>query len=67
MGTLGSRCPHIRNHKPSGHVGDVVVLLALLNLGNVVHQRPLEPTTAAALLVTFALGCASRAAVTFVS
>jgi uncharacterized membrane protein YhiD involved in acid resistance len=39
-----------------GALVGVIVLLALVNLGNVVHQRPLETTTAAALLVTLALG-----------
>jgi uncharacterized membrane protein (DUF4010 family) len=34
----------------------VIVLVALVNVGNVVQKRPLETTTAAALLVTFALG-----------
>src|ERR1700677_2080177 len=39
-----------------GALVGVIVLLTLVNVGNVVQQRPLETTTAAALLVTFALG-----------
>jgi uncharacterized membrane protein (DUF4010 family) len=39
-----------------GSLAGVVVLLALVNIGNIVQQRPLETTTGAALLVTFALG-----------
>ena len=39
-----------------GALAGVIALLALVNLGNVIHQRQLETTTAAALLVTYALG-----------
>jgi hypothetical protein len=39
-----------------GALVGVIVLLTLVNVGNVVQQRPLETTAAAALLVTFALG-----------
>jgi uncharacterized membrane protein (DUF4010 family) len=39
-----------------GALMGVIALLAVVNIGNIIQQRPLETTTSAALLVTFALG-----------
>lgn len=37
-------------------LGGVIVLVAIVNVGNLSHNRPLETTTSAALLVTYVLG-----------